>query len=541
MKSPFSTTVFLGFCLCLGLAAQETKASSQRQEPPEQAEYMAALRMADVSAKIKELRRIKAAYPNSTLSYNIDYNLLDIITKNTANFKEMLNAQKEVISDSQVADRFLILVDAAIMMLNHGDAAKNAADALQTIKDYKAEGMALLDVPETFAKYEGTRRARTEGSFKNMFEIPLAKAMLMNSKALLMDDKAQDALEVLEAYGNSAQPGPAYYAALGDTYQQLKRDQEAMDAYFEAAIAGNEAGVQKSKALYAKINGSDKNFYNELARRRGQRPVVFALPPFRTPENWKGKAAVAEVFTGSECGPCVAATFTFDALEDSYPAQYLAVLKYHLPIPQYDPMMNPATSKRQAYYGRVITGAPTTIIDGVALPSIGGDRLATKTSFDRAKRAIDAAIAANSEITISAKAAIKGDIVTVNCEFSKVIEGADYNVALLQTEEEFKGGNGIARHNMVVRDFKSVAPVAKATVTFNIAESEKAADAFVTEWAKTASERNKQLSNTRRNKIDRKKLKAVVFVQDKTTKQVFNAFVADVSFPAGDQFAFNWR
>jgi len=81
---------------------------------------------------------------------------------------------------------------------------------------------------------------------------------------------------------------------------------------------------------------------------------------------------------------------------------------------------------------------------------------------------------------------------------------------------------------MVVRDFKSVAPAEKATVTFNIAESEKAANAFVTEWAKTATGRNKELSATRRHKIDRKKLKAVVFVQDKKTKQVYNAFVAEV-------------
>jgi thiol-disulfide isomerase/thioredoxin len=356
-----------------------------------------------------------------------------------------------------------------------------------------------------------------------MFEIPLAKALLMNGRG-------QDALDVLQGYRKSAGPSNDYYVALGGAYQELKRDKDALDAYFEAAVSGNGAALERSKALFAKVNGSDKDFDSELAERKERQP--FQPPPFRVPENWKGKTALAEVFTGSECAPCVAATHAFDALEKSYPAKYLAVLKYHLPIPLYDPMMNHATKRRQDYYGReIVTGTPTAIIDGVASPSVGGYRTATESSFGNAKKEIDASLGAAAEVTITASAALSGDVVRVDCEFSKAMEGAEYNVALVQAEEEFKGGNGIVQHNMVVRDFKTVAPSAKASVTFNIPESEKAADAFITEWGKTASERNKQLSKwpARHSKIDRKNLKAVVFVQDKKTKQVYNAFVADVA------------
>ena len=82
---------------------------------------------------------------------------------------------------------------------------------------------------------------------------------------------------------------------------------------------------------------------------------------------------------------------------------------------------------------------------------------------------------------------------------------------------------------MVVREFETVKPSDKATVTFNIPESERATDAYLSEFEKTRQARQPNWSwPARKNKIDRDKLKAVVFVQDKDTKQVHNAFVADV-------------
>ena len=511
---------FLGLSLCLGLVAQNPRESKQ-QQPPEQAQYAAALNIKDPTARMKEMKRIKAAYPDSGIMYNIDYNLLALTSRSAANFGDLLAAQKDVIAASHVAGRYLILVNAADMVLNHREAAKYPKDVLDTIQNYRAQAMALLDAPETFARYRGETRTLAMNSYKNMFDVPLAKALLMNGKG-------QEALNLLEAYGKPASPSTDYYVTLGETLQALGRNKDALEAYLEAAVMGHRDAAANAKALYAKINGSDKGFDNELDLRRARRP--FQPPPFKAPENWKGKAVLAEVFTGSECGPCVAATFAFDALEKNYPKQYLAVLKYHLPVPLYDPMINPSTKQRQEFYGKVITGTPTAIIDGVVSPRVGGDRQGASISFNNAKKEIDTALEAAAEVTVSASASLSGDVVTVDCVFSKAIEGADYNVALVQTEEEFKGGNGIIQHNMVVRDFKSVAPSLNVGVTFNIAESEKAADAFITEWSKTTnSERNKQLSKTRRNKMDRSKLKAVVFVQDKKTKQVYNSFVADVA------------
>jgi len=533
MKLPNTTThAIFGLCFSLALAAQtpqtqQAPPAQQRQQPPEQAEYSAALRIRELPARIKELQRIKAAYPDTEISYGIDYNLLVSVSRNADTFDDLLAMQKDIIGNSKTRDRFLLFVNAANLMVEHrksDDFPKS--DVLKAVQDYKTEAMQLLGNPEALARLPIENREVAFRSLKAMFEIPLAKALLLNGRG-------QEALDVLDGYRKITAPGVEYYLALGEVYQKLNRDRDALDAYLEAAATNHPNAVTKAKEFNTKINGPDASFDAVLAQYQMKRPLQ--PPPFKAPENWSGKTVLAEVFTGSECGPCVAATFAFDALEESYPAQYLAVLKYHLPFPAYDPMINPATKKRYEYYGRaVITGTPTAIVDGVKTVTVGGNRLGAQTSFNNAKKEIDTMLNAEAGLTVKAVAVLRGANVKVDCEFSKLIKNAEYNVVLVQTEEEFKGGNGITRHNMVVRDLKTLAPSNKASVTFNIAESEKAADAYITEWGKTASERVKTNSKwpVKHNKINRDKLKAVIFVQDKNTKQVHNAFVANVTAAA---------
>jgi len=523
MKSHYKVThAVFGLCLSLGLVAQ----TPQRQDPPpEYAEYTNARSITDVQARIKEFRRLKAAYPNSSLIYEIDKNLLDLVTNDAVTLDKLLAAQRDVIKASRMRGRFFLISSAANMILDHKKLADfPKTDVLKAIQDYKAEAIPLLEVREAYSTGSREPSGTALNNYKNLFEIPLVKALIINGKA-------QEAMDVLERYGKAVSPDAGYYVMLGDVYIALKRDKDALDAYLEAAASIHPVATAKAKALYAELNGPNANFENALEQRKAQRP--FQPPPFKAPENWKGKTVLAEVFTGSECGPCVAAAFAFDALEETYPTQYLAVLKYHLPVPNYDPMMNPATKKRDDYYGRgIIGGAPTVILNGVKASGLGGSRFSSSASFYTAKREIDTAMGAAADITINAVAVLNDDNVKVDCEFSKALENAEYNVVLVQTQEEFRGGNGILHHNMVVRDLKTVTPSErKASVTFNIIESEKAADAHLAEWAEKASERQRQGSKwpAKRNRIDRNNLKAVIFVQDKNTKKVYNAFVADVA------------
>ena len=518
----FSSTI-LALCLGFSLVAQTTPQSVEDPVVAAVREaYQKSQKSADPDALLKELQRLKMAYPK-TDSISIDWALLGIAGRNAATIEELLTAQSDVIKSSQIKHRFELLTYATYLLSNPRNAARFPTDAiLKAVEDYKTEAVALLSNPESLAGVPENERSKKLASNLVAFELHIARAQLMN-------DDGNAALKTLEEYSKTARLDPAYYSLLGDVYSNLKRDKEAMDAFFIAAVDGPENvsrnASEKAKALFIKMGGKETDYDAEFAHRQTMPP--FLPPPFKAPENWKGKTVLAEVFTGSECPPCVGASCAFDALKETYPAKYLAILKYHVPIPGPDPMMNPATKARQDYYN--VRSAPTTIIDGANLSVGGGPRLASFDIFNKIKPEINSTLAIPAEITIKATATLSGDNVRVNCEFSKVIESADYNVVLVQGEEKYKGGNGYLLHKMVVRDIETVKPSNKATVTFNFPKSEKATDEYLSNFEASRRERTPNWKwPARQNKIDRDKLKVVIFVQDKKTKQVNNAFVVDV-------------
>ena len=77
-----------------------------------------------------------------------------------------------------------------------------------------------------------------------------------------------------------------------------------------------------------------------------------------------GKVVVAELFTGAECPPCVAADMALDKLSEYYPKDDAVILEYHVHIPGPDPMTNPDSFAKYKWYGGNF-GTPTIFFDGV--------------------------------------------------------------------------------------------------------------------------------------------------------------------------------
>ena len=181
--------------------------------------------------------------------------------------------------------------------------------------------------------------------------------------------------------------------------------------------------------------------------------LPFQPEEFTPAKEWQGKTVLAELFTGSECPPCVAADLGFDGLIESYDGKYLAVLVYHLPIPRPDPMMNPATEMRQNYYGRqVVRGTPTTIFDGQPAHGGGGGESRAQLKYEQYASAVNERIYGKPEATLSVSASLRNNTVTVTWSADKKLPNADYNIALVQKKEQYVGGNGLPVHSMVVRE-----------------------------------------------------------------------------------------
>jgi len=333
-------------------------------------------------------------------------------------------------------------------------------------------------------------------------------------------------MAALDAYKKDGGASDAqYFYTLAGIYDKMDKAKEAYEAYLTAAVENYEDAAARAKALYAKINRKADGFEAQLEAKLKTLP--YHPEPFKASAEWKGKAVLAELFTGSECPPCVGTDLGFDGLIEAYPARYLAVLEYHLPIPRPDPMMNPATKIRQDYYG--VNSAPTVVIDGDKKMIGGGNRGMAEGKFKEYKTEIDARVIDAPVVSLKARASRASDTVNVEYEIDKPAPGAEYRIVLVQAEEKYKGSNGLQFHKLVVRDLATVDPAAaKKQAIFDLAKSEQATAEYLTEFEKTYTRIQNFKFAERHHKIDRQGLKVVFFAQEKESKKVLNAVVIDV-------------
>src|SRR5262249_19213586 len=134
------------------------------------------------------------------------------------------------------------------------------------------------------------------------------------------------------------------------------------------------------------------------------------------------RTALAEVFTGSGCPPCVAADLGFDAMMERYKRDELAVLMYHLHIPAPDPMTNPATQARSKFYG--VMSVPSFMIDG-KLGGGGGPREMTQNFYDRINPDVETRLETAAAADLKLDAALDGLKVKTKVAVSNIKSESD--------------------------------------------------------------------------------------------------------------------
>jgi hypothetical protein len=218
------------------------------------------------------------------------------------------------------------------------------------------------------------------------------------------------------------------------------------------------------------------------------------------------KIVLIEDFANVSCIPCVASNKVIEAVSNSYGPTKLAVVKFATNFPAPNDLFYLAAKEicdeRMSYYN--IIAAPTTIIDGIT-------RLYSLTDTTALKTAIDAKLAIAPRFEIGVTGIFEGDYVAnVNVKF---IDTSGINLSdlvihtvLTETDIEFEqppGSNGETKFYDVTRlmlPTKEGTPVrqlidqGELTFTFD--------DALLSSW-------------------NLEKLNFVVYIQNKTTKEVF--------------------
>ncbi len=175
---------------------------------------------------------------------------------------------------------------------------------------------------------------------------------------------------------------------------------------------------------------------------------------YTPPDGWAGKVVLAELFTGSECPPCLAADLGFDKLLEHFPNSALAILQYHEHIPLPDPMTNPHTRTRIDYYGA--QGTPSVYIDGREIPLGGGSAEAADRLYGAYRTSIERQLIETPQIEIELDARRSGSSLLVTAgvralDNLKDRAGLRLHIALVERQLDYRGYNGLPVHKMVVR------------------------------------------------------------------------------------------
>lgn len=455
-------------------------------------------------------------------------------------FLEWLTAQEK---DGRRRDQ---LKETIVMKTVH-----SFVDTLTGAKGFAARSnaaacMARLSVnlPEARTYAEGAERSLTKDS-------PAEDAVTFKQNLALViaaQGHDSDALVILRSIEDLVSPWSTdYWLALGNIYVRLGDPGSAVGAYMNGLTAMNPQELRDSlEVAYRKVHGSLDGLDAGLERLKQSGA---AFEPGRYTGKETGKVMLAELFTGAECGPCVASDIAFDALGEYYPRTDLVILEYHVHIPGPDPLTtNDSWSRYQMYHGG---GTPTVVIDGRESIVGGGPKYVARNRFNIYRYAIEKHLGGEAGVRLNVGVSRRHDSLAVEARLSRAAgKPSPGNVvlhaALVQRSVDYTGANGISRHAMVVRNLiggTAGTPVSRTLpdetvhLGVNIAVVEAAMRDLLRDPKSQPSwpgpRRNFGGWRPHPETIERSNLLVVAWIQNAETHQVLQAASADVPAGAG--------
>lgn len=535
-----------------GTAAQTTPAAPAAQSTA--AAQNAALQKAltdagkikDPDAKIAALRKVAESTTPTTFTIAImaRTQILETLAKDFPTREDQIRSEADQILKTRNSPSMLFLI--AKTLYGHGVMLTYAEDrARKALDAFEAEAASSL--------------AQDRAKYKSMLGLIYARnGRLADADTLLRETAVLDAqpkvdsasglnkiLDEALAGWSPGQRQAAVAIALAETSEKKGDLKSAANALADASMLApmKSADHKRLEDLYRKThNGSLDGLEEELdAKYRKANPLPFKADPYTPAPGRTNRIALAELFTGSACAPCIAADLAFDALLQRFGRQDLAVLVYHEHIPAPDPMTNPSTIARAKAYG--INSTPSYFIDGGTRQTGGGDRSGARGFFSSNSTTIEKHLttAADANITLTATAAGGAVKVRVTADpMQSASPDLRLHIALVENELSYTGENGIRFHPMVVRqlageEFKgfAVAPGKSFTVehNFDIAAVSAQLEKYIDDFVKNPPEQyaGDDITFGRpMHSINRANLSVVAFVQDEKTKAILQTAYAAV-------------
>jgi len=220
-------------------------------------------------------------------------------------------------------------------------------------------------------------------------------------------------------------------------------------------------------------------------------------------------------------------------LQKTYKPSELVLIQYHMHIPGPDPLTNPDTQARWAYYGKKVGGVPASLFNGQPKASGGGGVANAEKKYEAYRAVIEPLLEDEASVKLTAKAERNGDKIDINVRVSGLADpGADKKLRILLAEEtvRYLGSNKIRLHHNVVRAF----PGGVAGQALNEAASKHSASISVgelrgqlTKYLDDFEASGRSFANPARP-MAMNHLRVIAFVQDDSTQEILQAVQVNV-------------
>ncbi len=321
----------------------------------------------------------------------------------------------------------------------------------------------------------------------------------------------------------------------------LERDLEAADPASRArvlhALAPAEGVIRHSASARESLRELLAKTEEVLDREYRTSVPPFKPDPLVARKSQSDRAVVLELFTGTQCPPCVAASVAFDALPKTYAPAELVLLQYHLHVPGPDPLTNPDSVARWDYYGKVVSeearGVPTTLFNGKPQAGGGGAMADAAKKYKQYRELIDPLLETRAPVNLSGSAIKEGSKVNVKIAVNNLDKpGDNVRLRLLLVEENIRyaGGNRVRFHHNVVRamlggheGFALTAKNNSHVSSIDLEGLRKSLQTYLHDFDK-----NKRSFPSADFPLDFANLKVIALVQDDTTREILQGRMIEI-------------
>ncbi len=478
-------------------------------------QFLSALHMPDAKQRIVALEKILSGTPSSVQLTFGHRAILEALIETAPQRKDKIHAQAErLLSATTETSREAWLLNIANLFLENNvlleEAEKYATQSIE-LRANRVSPALIATLGRLYLK----RKKITEGE-------ELIK------KAFALGPTLSDAMMGM---GELA-------ASQGDHKTAL--------TYFANAFLSGRGGAASRKLtaeFYQKIYPNNLNGLEEWLDAKYRQDFPSPIQPERYQPSAKrtSRLVLIEAFNGSACAPCVATDLAIESALKRFSTNELAVIAYHVHIPDVDPLTNLPSEIRRGYYG--IRAAPTLYLNGVLISNTGGNRTQSTVFFERLKSVMEGSLetAASAEIKLTTMR--QNSLIKVSVELDQIsTKPSDLrlHIVLVEDEVRYTGLNGIRFHQMVARamagkdaDGWQIKSSKRATFeqTFDVAKIVQATKVYLDDYEINGRGFYTKFDE-KKHEIDLNRLSVIAFVQDYKTKQIFQ--VAQIKLSSGE-------